>query len=351
LEKLTQSRLFAPILRALAGLYGLIQGLRVWLYQQGIFKSHKLPLKVICVGNLTVGGTGKTPVVIQLAQLLQRAGRKVVILSRGYKRSSSEETLVVSQGQGALVSWQQAGDEPYLLAQELAVPIIVGKKRYLSGQCALADFSPDILLLDDGYQHLNLQRDINLLVINAANPFGNGCLLPVGILREPLATMWRADVILLSKSDQAQDLNRLIQTIKEHNPQAPIFKAVHQPSALVELGTGKDWGLDWLQGKQIVALCGIGDPASFRHLLEGLGAGVVKEGCYPDHYAYQPQDLQQLAAEALKNSAQAIVTTAKDALRLPEGQKSADGLPVLVLKIELKIADKLKDWEGFWQDV
>lgn len=340
----------APILQILALPYGMIQKLRLLLYNRGILKTNKLPIKVICVGNITVGGTGKTPTVIQLSKLLQQAGRKVVILSRGYKRTGNEEVLIISEGQGPLVSWQQAGDEPYLLASEIKTPIIVGKKRYLSGTLAMGHFNPGIILLDDGYQHLSLSRDINLLLINASNPFGNGKLLPAGILREPLSAIKRANIVLLSKSDQAENIDHLIQTIKNYNPQAPIFKGIHKPSALIELKTQKDWGLDWLQGKQVVTLSGIGDPASFTRLIEKLGAKVVKEACYPDHYFYKPDDLGQLQGELHQTSAQAIITTTKDALRLPE-KTQTNWLPVLVLKIELQIEENVSVWDKFWNEV
>ncbi len=353
IKTIIQTQKPALPLKILASIYKCIQKSRTILYRLGVLKTYSLPAKVICVGNLTVGGTGKTPAVIQLSKLLQQSGSKVAVLSRGYKRTSKGQFLIVSSGEGPVVSWREAGDEPYLLANELNAPIIVGKKRYLSGKRAIEKFKPDILLLDDGYQHISLKRDINLLVINAANPFGNEHLLPAGVLREPLEAIKRADVVLLTKSDQAEQTSYLTQRIKGYNPCVPVFKSIHQPSALINLESRKNWGLDWLQGKQVATLSGIGDPASFTAILEKLGATVVKEGRYPDHHFYKPQDISQLKQEATVKSAEAVITTGKDALRLPRQQGGTDNhnIPVLFLKIELKIVDDQKGWQYFWENV
>ncbi|MBI5787440.1 MAG: tetraacyldisaccharide 4'-kinase [Candidatus Schekmanbacteria bacterium] len=335
------------LLRFLAALYGTGQAVRLFLYDKGIFPSHRLPVKVVCVGNITVGGTGKTPAVIQIAGLLQKNGLKVGIISRGYKRSGEEAVLAVCDGNKLLADWHQAGDEPYLLANELNVPLLVGKNRYAAGCGALA-YNPDVLILDDGFQHLKLQRDINLLLINASNPFGNGYTLPAGILREPLTAVKRADVVLLSKADKIANLPQLHNLIRTYNPTSPIFHAAHKPVGLVEVITRQDYKLDWPANKRVAVLSAIGDPASFKNLLVDLGAEVVSENHFPDHHDFLPDELGKVEQQAIETGCMAIITTAKDALRLPLDVVRNFKLPVLVLKIALKIIDKQEEWERFW---
>ena len=325
--------------------------MRAGAYEWGVLRSRRLPVKVVCVGNITVGGTGKTPTVMALAHLLGQAGRRVAIVSRGYKRDDERETLIVGRGkEGPLLDWRRVGDEPYLLSARLGLPVVVGANRYLAGKLALETFRPEVILLDDGYQHLALERDLNLLLINAANPFGNGCLLPAGVLREPLSAISRAQAVLLTKADQARDLEGVLRTIRGYNPSAPIFRALHRPVLLLDAATGEKKKLEWLAGKRVVAFSGIGDPAYFARLLREQGAQVLQEAGFPDHYAFRRRDLLCLQEQALASSAEALITTAKDALRLPPGREWGQRLPLLVLEIELGIfADDSPRWEEFWR--
>ena len=322
----------------LSGIYYLSLQIIRLLYRIRILKRVKLKAKVISVGNLTVGGTGKTPATEKIARLLQEKGRKVAILSRGYKSrpkskvQSPKSVRVVSDGKEILLSAREAGDEPYLLAQNLSgVPIAVGKDRIRSGNYCLANFNTETFILDDGFQYWRLKRDLNILLIDCLNPFGNGHLLPRGILREPLKSLKRADLFILARTDQEGNIAPLKEKIRSVNPFAPILESIHTPRYLEDLKSKKKVDLKFIENKEVLALSSIAHPESFEKTLKDLKAIIMKRLCYPDHYSYTKEDLKEITTKA---RGCLIITTQKDGVRL---EPLLENESILALRIELKI--------------
>lgn len=301
--------------------------LRSLLYRSGVRRPKRLPCTVISVGNLTVGGTGKTPVTIHIAEFLKKNNSRVVILSRGYKGSSKGVT-VVSDGKGILVGPKEAGDEPYLMAERLrGVPVITGADRYRAGLYAIDKFSPDVVILDDGFQHIRLERDVNILLVDSAEGFGNGHLLPRGILREPVEAVKRADIIMVK--------NGAGDSLKKYN--LPIFEFSYRPVALRDMNNGIEAGLNFIAGKKVIAIAGIANPQSFFKSLASLDADVVRTVSFPDHHDYTHTDINGI--RALAKEAQLIITTEKDGVKL-KGQSL--GLPAFSLSIDVDVKEKEK---------
>ncbi|NOX97231.1 MAG: tetraacyldisaccharide 4'-kinase [Nitrospirae bacterium] len=333
-------------LTVLSGIYGFLLKLRSCLYRCRLLKKKKLPGYTISVGNITVGGTGKTPAVAMLVEKLQQRKHKVVILSRGYKRvprsRAPGEMGVVSRGKNILMEVREAGDEPYLLAKNLpGIAVLVGKDRISSGNYALTNFAVDTLVLDDGYQYWPLTRDLDIVVIDSANPFGNGYLLPRGRLREPLESLERGDLFLLTRADQAGDLKGLREKLKKIKPGAKIVETVHNPDCLIDLKTGDSRELTGLSGKKVLALSSIGRPESFEKTLAGLGALLVGKRRFPDHHWYREAELREVGEEALRKGAEYIVTTEKDAVRIPPGTKLPRALLYLTIKLKIVQGEKV----------
>jgi len=297
---------------------------------------------VISVGNLVAGGTGKTPLVVYLARALRSRGQQAIVLSRGYGRRS-RGIRVVSDGRNIDGGWRDVGDEPALMAGLLpGTPIVVGRDRYEAGRWALDRFPADFILLDDGFQHLRLARTVDIVVVDATDPFGGGHLLPRGLLREPLDALTRAHLFCLTRTDQSDRVADLRSRLNALNPRVPIVETVHRPTGLRRISDGHDRPLSSLREGSIMAFSGIGRPASFERTLRGIGAGLVDAVRYPDHHPYTPQDLVALHRRAKRAGADLLVTTEKDAIRLPIGYSSDP--PILALAIELQIrtgADEL----------
>jgi 3-deoxy-D-manno-octulosonic-acid transferase len=294
--------------------YGWTMTMRAALYRAGLLSSRRLPCRVISVGNLTVGGTGKTPVVIALVERLLAAGRRVGVLSRGYRRRSSETMVLVSNGQNVLAGPAEAGDEPHLIATRCPRAVVaVGADRYRLGRWVLDQFPLDCLVLDDGFQHLALHRDDNLLVVDVSDPNSLRALLPAGRLREPLAAVARATAVLLTRADGgnhqavADALKRAAGVVP--SPMRSRFRA----DAAIRVATGEVRPVETLAGRLVMAFSGIGNPGSFRSLLQGLGATIRSEKIFPDHHAYDAADLDAIRQEAKRACADLIVTTEKDA--------------------------------------
>ena len=313
---------------------------------RGLKRRKRLPRMVISVGNLTVGGTGKTPAVIALAQEAKERGRQPCILTRGYKGKAAGP-CVVSSGNGPLLGVEEAGDEALLMAERLKnIPVIKGNNRYEAGMFALEASIPDpsFFILDDGFQHWILDRDVDILLIDSTNPFGNRKLLPAGVLREPLAEMKRADIIVITKtpshiadSDERED--KLLREIKEYNRDAPLYVSSHLPVGL-KTASGQDLPLEAIFGKRVFGFCGIGNPDSFKHTLAATGAQVRGFIAFGDHYQYRERDLRRIFAMAQKCAADWIVTTEKDIMRLKDFPLRDD---LISLRIEFKIE------EGFYE--
>jgi tetraacyldisaccharide 4'-kinase len=334
------------LLTLLSHIYRIIWAIRKWLYDSGILKTRKLPCPVICVGNLTTGGTGKTPAVIALSRILVENNHHPAILSRGYKRRSKASVLVVSDGRSILATPEESGDEPYLIASTLKnVPVVVGADRYKSGICSAEHAGVNLFILDDGYQHLKLHRDINILLIDASNPCGNGYLLPKGILREPFNGISRADCVIVTRANEGNK-NIAETLIRKYNRDVPIFYASYKTADITD-PAGNSQGTDIIKGKKVFMFAGIANPGSFRRSIEDTGGMVIGELLYPDHYWYKNDDLNKIIKEASRLSADAIITTAKDAVRL-HGldlyDKTGLEMKFLILHVEMMIDKGFREW-------
>jgi tetraacyldisaccharide 4'-kinase len=323
--------------------------------------QKKLPCKVISIGNITVGGTGKTPATIAIAEEAKKRGFKPYILTRGYK-GKIKGPCFISKGAGPLVSEQEAGDEPILMAEKLKdLPIIKCPDRYKGGMFALKNSgepeislftdspiypstsSPVLFILDDGFQHWNLFRDRDILLIDGKNPFGNRRLLPLGQLREPLSAISRADIIVLTRMDgsrsQKSKIDSLIEEIKLYNSRASIFFSEHLPSQFINT-TGVVFPIEWAKEKKFFGFCGIGNPESFRSTLLTVGVELTGFKIYRDHYRYKLKDLETIKKSAEKSGANWIVTTEKDIIKL-KGFHLPENL--VSLAIEFAIDEKFYD--------
>ncbi len=289
------------------------------LYRRGVLRARRLPRPVVSVGNLTLGGTGKTPLVILLAKTLVQGGYHPVILSRGYKGSAEHTNLLVSDSGGLRSTPSECGDEPFLLARSLpGSKVVVGKNRYAGAQLAGLDDPKAVYLLDDGFQHLQLCRDLDILVIDATNPFDNGLVLPVGRLREPTSAIVRADIIAVTRAHLAEESDDLELEIRRRNRTAPIWYFYHDAVSLTDVRTGETEAIRRLQGARVIALAGIGNPAVFLTDLAHYGCVVVDSLTFRDHHAFSQQDVDRAVAIMRSTGAEAIITTEKDAVRLQQ---------------------------------
>jgi len=336
------SPFWGALLSGLSVLYGAAIYIRRIFFGLHLFKQKKISCLVVSIGNITLGGTGKTPTVIQIAELLSRNERRVAVVSRGYGRKDEAEILVVSDGRSVLVDTRTGGDEPVLIASKLpGIPVLVGKKRYQTALLAIQRFRPDVVVLDDGFQHIRLKRDLDIVLVDAGNPLGNGKLFPAGILREPLGALKRAHAVLITKIDSTADVKALKVNI-QRNTQARIFTSHQIPVDLIDYRRNDIKPLSTLRGSKVLALSGIARPDSFIKLLASLGADIVDACTYPDHFDYKKKDLASIFQRAADEKVSMIVTTEKDAIRLKN--LHADG--IWALRIELSVAEK-NEWESF----
>ncbi|HEV2691706.1 MAG TPA: tetraacyldisaccharide 4'-kinase [Verrucomicrobiae bacterium] len=324
-----------------------------------IFRDKTLGVQVIAVGNLTVGGTGKTPVVEKFARELQNAGRKVAILSRGYRskpaplhvrimnkillRQDQTPPRIVSDGTSLLLDSEMAGDEPYMLASNLKdVVVLVDKDRVKSGRYAVEKYGCDTLLLDDGFQYWRLRgRRHDVVLIDRHQPFGNEHLFPRGTLREPPSHLARANTIFITKSDR--NTAELRQRITKLNPTAAVIECVHSPLYFEDVFTGERKGLDFLRGKKVASLSGIAQPEGFEQSLVKLGGELVYSKRFADHHRFSQQEILNGINRAKKRQADIIITTQKDAVRFPKIDRR--DLPFYFMRVEIKIVDGADDFE------
>lgn len=336
-----KSLFWGAVLSFLSMLYSMAIRIRHALYRFHIIRRAALPCAVISVGNLTLGGTGKTPVVIYLAALLQKRQRHPVVVSRGYGRKDGPD-VVVADGSSILVDAQTGGDESVLIAKKLpGVPVVVGRKRYPTALEAIRRFNADIVVLDDGFQHYQLKRNLDIVLVDAKEPFGNGKLFPAGILREPITTLKRAGAILITRVENGNDLEPLKKTIRLYT-QARIFSAHQTPLDLVDGRTGEAKPLSALRGSRVLAFSGIAKPASFTSLLKSLGAVIAAEFTYPDHYDFTESDLANIFKKAADEKVSMVITTEKDTIRLKKA--SPDG--IWALRIEMAVVER-EAWDNF----
>ncbi len=307
------------ILGPFAGLYGSAVAVRSWAYRHRLFRVRRLPCKVVSIGNLTVGGTGKTPVSIDLAKRLHEAGRRVAVLSRGYGGKEPLLPRAVSDGNRLLMEADESGDEPRMMAEKLpGIPVVVGKDRYVASAYALQRFGSDLLILDDGFQHLALARDCNLLLVDAVRGWGNGRLLPLGPLREGYGAIRRADAVIFTHLRESRVPETLAETVGRYaaSPSIPLFACRFVAEGWANLATGETLDIARLKAVPCFALSGIATPATFISLLKQQAIRVVGTRDYPDHHSYTSSDITQLLAVARGVGAKALVTTEKDGVKL-----------------------------------
>jgi tetraacyldisaccharide 4'-kinase len=346
------------VLFALSRLFEVGVKCRRFLYNARIFRDTTLGVQVIAIGNLSVGGTGKTPVVEKFARELRDQGRNVAILSRGYRskppplrnrilnklllREDRTPPRIVSDGKSLLLDSETAGDEPYMLASNLKdVVVLVDKDRVKAGRFAIEKYGCDTLLLDDGFQYWDLRgRRHDVVLVDCQQPFGNEHLLPRGTLREPPSHLARASTIFITKSDG--DTARLRARIARHNPSAPIIECVHHPLYFEDVFTGERKGLDFLKGRKVASLSGIAQPESFESGLIKLGGELVYSKRFADHHRFTQQEVLNAINRGKKRQAELIITTQKDAVRFPKLDRR--DLPVFFMRVEIKIISGAKDF-------
>lgn len=314
------------VLRMMSYVYGFGVWTKLKLYSSGFVSSKKLDCCVISIGNITVGGTGKTPTAQKIALQVKEMGYNVVILNRGYRSHCELPIGVVSSTEKIFMTAYEAGDEAYLMAKTLpGIPVIIGRNRAVTGQYAVDKFNADVIIMDDGFQHWRLQRDLDIVLVDTLNMFGNGCVLPRGMLREPLQNLARADLFLFTKTDQSSKLSRqeLRKTIAKYNDKAPVVESVHNPKNFVEIA---DWykgvsqntlTLDELKDQNVIVFSAIGNPSSFEQTLAAIGVNILEAVRYPDHHDYGMLEMQYLSERVETLNAVALITTAKDAVKIP----------------------------------
>jgi len=335
----TPVRIWLLLLSMASWIYYALVKLRGSGYSLGIMSRRQLPMPVISVGNITLGGSGKTPMVEKIAKRLSAEKKRVAILTRGYKGSSEGETLLVSDGVRLLAGTNEAGDEAFMLARNLpSVAVVVGKDRFRSGMLAIRDLSAQALILDDGFQHLALRRDLDVVLIDAAEPFGHGHIFPRGLLREPLTGLSRADIFVIIQGAEHQDLNGIQEVLRRYNRKARIFNGKRRPLFLVDVPGGMRRELEEIRGKRCVAVSGIANPSSFLSLLPSVGAEVIRSFSFPDHHSYAREELREIAGEAQGVGAHSILTTEKDAVRIPLDLFPLP-VPLLYLRMEIELSD------------
>jgi len=306
-------------------------------YRTKFLKTHRVSVPVISVGNITVGGTGKTPLVQWLAEHLANRGRKVCILTRGYRRDNAKNQVVVSDSERVLSDVAHSGDEAIMLAESLIgkSAVICNADRVAAANWAIENLDSNVLLLDDGFQHRRLARDLDIVAIDATNPFGNGRLLPAGILREPIQNLNRADCVVLTRTsdERATDLTERIRRVTN----APIFQSRTKLAGIFRLDSKESArGINELD-QPLAAFCGIGNARAFFQELRVAGLDVRDEHAFRDHYKYSQDDINRLTEGAHAKGAQALITTAKDAVKL---QSFDFQLPCYVVEIEVETSDE-----------
>jgi tetraacyldisaccharide 4'-kinase len=338
-------RVLLVALKALSVLFAGIVALRYLLYRCGLKRRYPLGVQVISIGNVTAGGTGKTPVTEIFARTLAAEGRKVAILSRGYRRKEApwwqrvftqviDPPLVVSDGKRVLLDSATGGDEPYMLASNLpGVAVVVDRDRVKAGRYAVKKLGCNTIILDDGFQYQKLRHSVEVVLVDATNPFGNGNMLPRGILREPARHLKRADIIFLTKC--RGDVGAVVEEVRQYNKTAEIVACRHAPKVLRDVWSREEFPLGWLEGKTVCTLSGIASPKGFENSLRHLGAKVVWCERYADHHRYDASEILYALNRTADMGSDALVTTEKDAVRFPRFETSP--VRCLYLRIAIEI--------------
>ncbi len=356
-----KAAVFRWFLYLLSIVYLWLVQLRLALYRKLLLKQRQLGCMVVTVGNLTVGGTGKTPVVEKVARALQDGGRKVAILSRGYKSKKPpllrrlEQRLkrnnqpapprVVHDGNSLMLDSGQAGDEPYMLARNLNdVIVLTDKDRVKSGLFAIRNWGVDTLVLDDGFQHLKLKHSIDIVLIDRQAPFGNEFLLPRGTLREPPKNLQRARYIFITKSTPDGN-TELIKRIRRYNRTAEIIECAHRPQYLENVFSGERLPLDYLLNRYVGSVCAIAQPHSFEQALRDLGANLEVTRQFADHHRFSHREIEGFLERCLRRDLDAVITTEKDAVRFPKVKNPP--VPILFMRVEIELLTGHESWQSF----
>lgn len=321
-------RIFSPF-------YSVMMVIRAFLYKKGLCKSYKLSVPVISIGNLTLGGTGKTPLVMYVVRHMLGMGRKPAVVSRGYGGTAKGVVNIVSDGRDILMEATLAGDEPRLLAESLPdVPVLTSPRRMAAGNAAIDKFRVDIIVLDDGFQHLSLQRDLDLVLFSARTFLGDGWVFPGGRLREPFSALKRAHGFVITGVDAKtkQKVDNFKHLLRRFFPQKPVFMGEYLPVCLLQSKSAKTFAIDKARRLLLYGFAGIADPDAFKYTLGKERFKLVGFQPFKDHHNYTSQDVKNLIAAARERRAQALITTEKDFVKL---KPFFDNFPVLALKIEL----------------
>ena len=353
-------RRLAVLLQNAAYLYGAAMRFRARLFAQGRLISHRLPCKVVSVGNIALGGTGKTPASLYMAHLIHEAGLRVAVVSRGYKGRAEHQGGIVSDGHTLQMTPADAGDEPYLMARHLlplGIPVIVGGDRVRSGRLAVERFSTEVLVLDDGFQHMRLQRDLNLVLLDVRQPFGNGHLLPRGTLREPLSALARADACLLTRCPRA-----FVARIPDggdggdgahlsHDRRHPVFSATHAPFAVEWIADGQIGpqqelpSMDAMSCRPVFAFSGLARNDDFQASLRDMGFDLRGWKAFADHHAYSREELAAIESLAARQGAEMMVTTEKDRVKIDPAWIRQ--MPLLVVGVQIDLGARAADFRRF----
>jgi tetraacyldisaccharide 4'-kinase len=327
-------------LAPVSALYGAAVRARAALYRAGVLRTHAVGGTVVSVGNLTAGGTGKTPLVGWAARSLAAEGRRVCVLSRGYRRANERRRVVVSDGGRLLADAREGGDEPRLLAEQLlgAAAVISDADRVAAARWAREVLGTNAFVLDDGFQHLRLARDLDILTLDGTDPWGGGRLLPRGRLREPTAGLARADCVVITRADLAEDIESLRGEVERLSEgRAVVLTSRFRTRALRPLKPEDAEGFDGRAPRPVAAFCAVGNPRAFFAQLRREGHELAHERAFPDHHAYAQTDLDRLTREAESRGARALLTTAKDAVKL---RALAHTLPCFVVHVEPEFDDE-----------
>ncbi|MCK5114230.1 MAG: tetraacyldisaccharide 4'-kinase [Phycisphaerae bacterium] len=306
-------------MRTLGGApYGAVMSLRRWAYERGILASHSADVPVICVGNITTGGTGKTPMVKWVVDQLRAMGKTPAILTRGYKAVDGKS------------------DEAELLAQLTGAKVVVNPDRVAGAKTAV-ESGADVIVMDDGFQHLQLRRDLDIVLIDATNPFGHDACLPCGFLREPKTALRIAGAIVITRCENQspEALENLQQQLQQLAPQATVSRAVHAPAAIID-HNGSALPLEALSGKRVLAFCGLGNPGAFFATAENLGATLAATKTFGDHTHYTAGHTKQLLAKANRCDAEILLTTQKDYVKLAN-LPGIENAKIWQIAVEIKI--------------
>ena len=335
--------------RPLSPAYSTLMKARAWAYRNGYLSTRRLSCPVISIGNLSLGGTGKTPHVLAIANWLKSRGIRPAVVSRGYGGRAGRGPLVASDGTSVLVSHRDAGDEPVMMAEALSdIPVVVGSDRYAGGRLAVERFGAQVIVLDDGFQHMALFRDVDLVLLPAVNFFGTRWVFPGGDLREPVSALSRATAILLTRAEALSSSDREIgrRKLQAMVTDRPVFLSEMRATRCISM-KGEVKALEMLASEPLFAVCALAGPESFFAILEELDTDLRGKAAFPDHYSYKRNDLSKLMAQARKQGARALVTTHKDSVKIKPiwhelAVSGEEPLPVWMLEIEARPE------EGLW---